>query len=415
MAVEAYVGEFTCDTTGGGGTQAITGVGFAPTVLICFSTGLTSGNATGAHFNRVIGFAVSGDTERSQNAFIYHNGSKSTGTNSARAQSASFFRLAQNSSEAAGEEFDISSFDSDGFTLTKTTVGSARVVKYIALKGVDAGILNVSSRTTTGTQAYTGLGFEPSAVFAVSGAVPTATGDDTRAALMVYSYGFATGATDRWCVGSGSDNANPNDASRIFDTTALIHTVYQDASHLRVDLESFDSDGLTLDYEAVQGTARDITLLCLKGASFAVGSDTNPSTDQTQSVTTTGVSPAIVMIGSADSTTDASIVDGETRLSFGAGTSSTQRHCMWSGVQQASGINYNCSRAHSNVQVMENYGVAGTTPTNSRDADIDSLDSEGFTLDWDIHASGTAAAYYGYFVIGASTDVPRLALTGVGF
>ena len=102
-----------------------------------------------------------------------------------------------NGTPTLGAEAELTSFDSDGFTLNWTTNESrADIIYYVALGGSDLTNALASSFTLTtgaGSQSVTGLGFQPDFLMFLS--IDSAS-MDTNLTVASASIGFASSAAE---------------------------------------------------------------------------------------------------------------------------------------------------------------------------------------------------------------------------
>jgi len=118
-SISAYVGSFTMDqsTTG---TQAVTGVGFAPAAVWFIGVQHTSSEMAIAFTNGTATGTIYDNTGASTNTYL--------------TEASAHFALETSSNKHAG---GVNSLDSDGFTIGKTKAGSptgTTTVKFIAIK-----------------------------------------------------------------------------------------------------------------------------------------------------------------------------------------------------------------------------------------------------------------------------------------
>jgi hypothetical protein len=113
-----------------------------------------------------------------------------------------------------------------------------------------------------------------------------------------------------------------------------------------------------------------------------------------QALTGVGFQPKVVMpinvsLGGYKNTNQAN-------LGFGVGTSPTERATV--SVRSSDNVaTSDTDRRHDNSKVLHGFSVAGTTRI---EADLDSIDSDGFTLDWT--AVDRNALDYGYICLGGA-------------
>lgn len=119
-------GNFTASTSSG--TQSVTGIGFKPEALIVASFWNAASTSILNDAWVSVGYATSPTSEASSNAYDQHNVSP---TVARRYQSTSKFLVKHQTS--VNRTFDLTSFDSDGFTGSWSATGTADQVCYVAL------------------------------------------------------------------------------------------------------------------------------------------------------------------------------------------------------------------------------------------------------------------------------------------
>ncbi len=320
-----------------------------------------------------------------------------------------------NSSDSVIIDADVVSMDADGFTINITTTnGTAHIVNYVALGGSDitnVAIKEFTTKTSTGSQAYTGVGFKPDMLFVMSS---SATSSPLSNGTGMLGIGFGTGASNRGAVGLriGSGVSTQID-EKTQKTDKIIDVTNGGASFLSADLTSLDNDGFTLNYTTASGTTRYAYALCIKGGRFKVASFNQPTSTGSQAITGVGFSPSAVILASWNSATSSSIVSDQ-KLSIGAGTSSSSRFGLWEGDQNGT---VGAQQSNSNLdrtKILKMMAHANS-PTIDAAADLTSLDSDGFTLNWST-ADATAREIL-YLAMGsaASGRLSRSpALAGLG-
>ena len=179
-------------------------------------------------------------------------------------------------------------------------------------------------------------------------------------------------------------------------------------SFLEADLVTLDADGFTLNWDTVAGTGRRVYAVCLKGGQYAVGSDTQ-KTDSTGTKETTGVgfTPSGMLFASRG-LASATTVATHGSMSIGAATSGTTN-----SVASTMASEDNVGTADTWRSMDDGKCIAIRNPgTNAliSEAHVDSLGSDGFTLDWTTQ-DGTAREFiylaFGDDAAGGAT-VPAL-------
>lgn len=138
-------------------------------------------------------------------------------------------------------ECELIGMTEDGFHLRCYQSHRATVVVSLALGGIQARVGTITKPTATGSQATTGVGFNPSALLLAS-TMQAAAGetDGIRA-----SIGFAASSSSRFAVGrTSNDNVDPSVEQQRTELAKVHYGVPAEVTH--ADLTSFDADGWTL-------------------------------------------------------------------------------------------------------------------------------------------------------------------------
>lgn len=146
--------------------------------------------------------------------------------------------------------------------------------------GLSVKLIQITQETSVNhSKAYTGVGFQPKVAI---GWFNDRTADGNGSVLR-YGFGVACSSSDRRSMAAYQPD---NDAGTGFPsslkTNRFLHAIQINSSAIvEIDLVSFDSDGLTLDYSVVDGTARLINILLIGGTDL-----TNVETGQFTKTTT---------------------------------------------------------------------------------------------------------------------------------
>lgn len=390
MSFSCKVGSFTVPAATG--NQATTGVGFQPTAVIFFALRRSAdGKSSNASENEdmvgtLLGFGAAGPTFGSVAC-----GSDFTSGGLA-SQSACIFATEPSIAPTPIFAANFVSLDADGFTVNWTTVKpTAYVINYLALGGdlTNAKVVSFTGPNggATGSQAVTGVGFQPDAVlFAyasnnsvnLSGGVGMASSSSAMAAA---SAEF-TSATNRYqridkCIVA-------------FDATTVLR---------QATLTSFDSDGLTLNWDAASGSdVLTVRALCLKGGQFKVFSDTQKTSTGTQAKTGIGFQPTGILVSSTQKTAGTTLDTTDIARQLGAASSTTARASI------ANADNNNGCADLTRTKVIEYIDDDGT-PTTFAAADLSSFDADGYTLNWTT-ADATARQFFGMAFGSAGGGAP---------
>jgi len=402
MALQCKVGSFALNTTTG--NQSVSGVGFLPKAIIFFGNDLT---ADGSSADALLGFGMA-TSSSNRAAASYMGEDAQTAMDSARMYNGSACYVLVKEDETALVVADLVSMDADGFTINISTAsGAANIVNFIALGGDDltgAFVKTFNAPTSTGSVGYTGVGFQPDALVVFNSGVssPSTVGNSG-----INSIGIATGPTARGVIsvriGGGGGGTQINEKQQLTDK--IIHTTNGGATFQTADLTSMDADGFTLNWTTVNG-ARQTFALCLKGGRFKVGSFNQPTSTGNQSVSGVGFTPSGVLLMSWNNASSASLVEDH-KLSLGAGSSSSDRASVWTGDQDA----VTTQQSNSNLdrtKILKMLAHADS-PTTDAAADLVSLDSDGFTLNW---TTADATAREILYLVFGSTPTTRFNIMG---
>lgn len=223
-----------------------------------------------------------------------------------------------------------------------------------------------SRASTTGDQAYTGIGFQPEALILWTQDL-TAVGQQTTAQEVI--QGFSDGTND-CCqaqylnAGSGTGHVN------LFSSTAIIDNASAGGS-LTATVVSFDSDGFTLNFSAVEANARKIVYLAFEGFDNVEAGTTTTSgassADHSVSLTGSFQPDCVILFGR--NSTDHNVGWGWT---VGSGI----------GDEAATSVRYrdgNRQRYQSHDNEMC-YIAADDSATPNAEFFLNTFDSGGFTL-----------------------------------
>lgn len=153
----------------------------------------------------------------------------------------------------------------------------------------------------------------------------------------------------------------------------------------------------------------------------ATGTITTPTSTGNASVTGLGFTPKVIILYSSSvSSVAQGVIYG-----FGAATSSSARWTIGIGEDQGGGSANNFARGLKSTKCLTVVQSTGLTPTVYLEADLVSMDADGFTLNWTtVQASGMPVYYLalggsdlnakvGTFDTGTGTG--NQSITGVGF
>jgi hypothetical protein len=224
--------------------------------------------------------------------------------------------------------------------------------------------------TSTGTKSVTGLGFQPSALILWGDALTSSV--DTGTTMFPW-FGFAADASHQ----------------AVCSQSILTSTGYQDnancaaltAAEMLASLSSFDAGGFTLNFTAVN-VAYIINYLAIGGGDLTnatVAQITAPASTGAQATTGVGFKPdCILTLTIQDTNTPPD--------SFGVGT-------IWPSIGCALSSSARWARGASDSSNPTSYqrtvkAISGTDDAVTIEADLTSMDADGFTLNFSTTVSG---------------------------
>ncbi len=279
---------------------------------------------------------------------------------------------------------------------------------------------SIASPTSTGNQSYTGLGFQPKLVLFWYACLPA----DGNQGSIIGSVGAAVSSSDRRYVAIGeATGKTTTEAARRHSAAACACRVGSDeAVWCEGDLVSMDSDGFTINWTTVQVVALSFGYCALGGSDITnvkTGQVQGKASTGTQAVTGVGFQPDLLVMMSANNATAPPDSAADAALSVGVGTSTAQAHLsVFCDDAVTTTATNRYQRTNSITSSLMSSG------TLSREAALQSLDSDGFTLNWSTANSTQEYLHYvaikttGSVAVGSfnqPTSTGNSAVSGVGF
>jgi hypothetical protein len=243
----AFIKEFT-PTINSNTAQGFTGVGFKPTAMFMISAGSNTGppGADTSNCNPMFSFASSASNQEVLSA-----------NPQLQTRSAQLAKIIEKDGSMVGS---LTSFDSDGFTITFTASSSVKHCYALCLKGGQYSVGVFNQATSNGNQANTAVGFQTvGVIWASFNAVTSAVALTTQSRL---SFGAASGTSNRMSIWSGGGNAGVQDNDT--DTSKILNMITEGATpttNTAADFVSFDSQGFTINNTTTDATAREIVYM----------------------------------------------------------------------------------------------------------------------------------------------------------
>jgi hypothetical protein len=403
MTILFKTGAWTSRTSTG--TDVITGVGFTPKIILCFSSAhFASDNAFASDYNFRFGAAV--DTTAANQYALYTYSTDAQATSNTES---SWWASAVQATEAGlitTLKGVVSAISSDGFTVNWTSSdGSAHRIFFICIGGTD--ITNtktgeITGPSATGNQSYTGIGFKPDFVMFWGSDI---TSDNHLQNGASFSMGFGTSSSNQVALANAQKHAVTTKVAKRYQrgdnvtTYIVLQGGTPTAGALGGSIVSLDSDGFTINWTTCTGSGvtAKVGYLAVKGASWKVGVATG-GTASTSTVTGLPFQPAGIIIASACNSNSAAI-SANARISFGGGSSSSDSRCVFSGDTDAVSTSVSaCIQKSAKCISVITENATATSSTVSAEAAISTMNSDGFTLSWS--TTGATAYEYLYVAIG---------------
>lgn len=399
MAFSFKVGSFT--SSGSSGAQAVTGVGFQPKALILLTTSQVSG---GLDTFAVFGIGAASSTSDQGFSETRSNHGASAGDAACANATGNIYHRETFGGSLVGPSGTITAIGGDGFTVTWSVGHTAFPITYIALAGDDLTNVDLAPYTVPGSatsQAYTGVGFQPDAMILFGGSAGAVASTTDPLGLFI---GFTDGTNQAVMCWAADEGADPTNSVSLMRDDRIAATLNGSGSAIynQASLVSLDTDGFTLNWDT-RTASHTFYALCLKGGSYKVGKDSFKTSTGTQQ-TTTGFTPAGVIILSNGGTDSASVLSG-VRTTIGAGDGTTMRVVAY--VDQDNVASVVARRFHDSGDVLNLRSDDGTSAVVV--ADVDSFDADtGFTLNFTTADGATREFIYfaaGSIASGGEIDV----------
>lgn len=361
-------------------------LGVVPKAVIALSTWLGSVDVINTHAAIMVG--VSDGTNQFSASFV--SADSAVTSNTSRVVSDSLIHQVD-FNEGTLFRANLTAWDATSFTLNWTATTNGRRIELLLIGGSDvqAKALTFNSPIATGRQSITGVGFTPDlALFLGAGPFSNALG--TPQVHGAVGLGVAERFTPaQWAVEVWSlDNTATADTQRIQDNTAsLIAVTTSLGLFYRAVLQSWDADGVTLNWTTVQPVAYRQVALFLKGLGAKAGTFTARTGSGSQSVTGVGFTPEALLTASIWGGTTNGSGQSNTRLSVGLAT----------GPMSEASVNaYDQNVADS--MVSKTYRsttrlLVEHTTSVERTFDLTSFDADGFSGSWSATGTGDQIGY----------------------
>lgn len=256
--VTCFVGSFDLGTSAG--TIDVTAPGFTPDVILALLTGNVASNTLNNDMYYSFGIATNESGTYPQRCFAWSE--DNLASDGAPFMSLSATRGAAKISETDGAllyDLLFNNFDASGFDVTLSASSSSNDLVYMALKfnGSSHKLVAFDTPTSTGAYTITGAGFTPRYALIVITNLET-TGDFASRATSALQGGFSISSVasdEQWSASHRIQNAaTTNTGCQL--SAGVIGPSATDCDANKATFTAWTSDGVTLNFSAVQGTAK---------------------------------------------------------------------------------------------------------------------------------------------------------------
>ena len=404
-------------------TKVVTGLGFTPKALRFYWVGLSSASPTNGvsgavNERRGVGFAVSAASRRAVGTFSIDNDGGGAMCASVAMNTCVCVTVSQ--AGAVDGRLDISSFDTDGFTLIVDDVTPANItVFYEAWGGTDISVAvvgDIAEPAATGTQNYTVAGFtndgfQQVVMFAgVQSVNAVNTGEVQDSGLCVGFASSTLAANNVVVVGNSDTGSDPTDTDgycRQGECLAQI-VIAGGNPNARASLSAWGTDLFTLNWAERATTNRRNIFLAIKGGRWRASSYTIAG-NTLSSTTTVSDLPfylkGISLIGRMTAQDASDTSTAQDRIGFGSGSSTTSRNSA--GILDRNGQDPTSINTIVQYSSVLSFPSTGGGVQATYDINAFSLNSFQSIVDT---AGGVASEFQGYLAFGSQPLFP----TGIG-
>ena len=315
-------------------------------------------------------------------------------------------------------EADLQSWDDTNITLSWTANDAgAYAIHYLAMGGTDlsAKVVGWTTGTTTGNVAVAGVGFQPNVVFHAHASYLQTAAPASTAARGAFGFGAMDADGDQWAnaffTTSGSANGN---TQRGQQTDAAIFSFSDTlAVQKKASFVSMNAGGFTVNFtNSTSANNAQVISLALAGLNVKVGNFSKSTAAQpaTQAITGVGFTPGAVLLTSFQDVAQAAPV-AHTRFAIGVSDGT---------VEASTALQDQDGAATMNVKAFDKSGKAfmkmnNSTPAIDAEADVTSMDADGFTLNWTTNDAVATQILYVAMAPLAVTEVRLISFTAAKY
>lgn len=162
---------------------------------------------------------------------------------------------------------EVTSIGATGFDVTTRVTGGARLFTYLAIKlnGLNAWLGTSPAPTSTGSNALTGVGFQPQVGLMLAGEHAAMNTQYLSGNGEIFGISIFTAAASDTISTWGNDGGATSDEESMTDAR-VCRTRKDGADFDTCTLTSFDADGMTLNYSLASAATRQRALLLIQGS-----------------------------------------------------------------------------------------------------------------------------------------------------
>lgn len=408
MSLNVHIGTFNTPTSLS--SVDVTGLGFTPKLVFFLGNGATATGGSALKYSGIGAFASPDGSTITQGAAGVIK--PDVASNAGAVHSGVHCGILPTGSTGIRYSFACTAVGSGQFTLDHDDIdASARIVRFLALGGDDlenCKVVKHTVKSSTGSQAYTGAGFQPDAVIAFNCGINTA--DEVLGTTPRFSVGVTDGTTT-YQNSHADDSGTGSGGTRAITTDLVVIGNSNATSELcSATLTSLDADGCTLNWNVVNGTQYPFYLVYVKGPRFKVLTETQKTSTGTKSKTGTGFIPVAMLFGGNTHTATGYQVDTYGFNGF-AGNGSNAYN--WGGM--LNGTRTHASKWDSGTACVGAFTTnVSAAPTKVAEASLSTFDSNGFTLNWGT-ADGTARLFWTLSIAPKKFNFVPAFATGCGW
>lgn len=277
----------------------------------------------------------------------------------------------------------VASWPTDGFQLNWTTSSaSAKIFHWSAWNGdaienVFLGSFTGPTAGGTGNRTYTGVGFEGTGMFMLSGTIASLT---DNAGLVVAMGAAADASQQASCCVSELDANTMNTTKKSYVSEAACWVNLNQSSPPSLDQKAvfveFNSDGFVWNHTTVGVGSAIFLALIVKGPVVDVDGFLSNAATGTQAFATRGIPAGALFFGSPTDTTTLDAVVNEVGMSFSATDGTGEEAIATQGD--------NLATTDENSRTITTKVCPAIRPSQTTDceADITSLNNDGVTINW---------------------------------